>query len=298
MLYIDKIRYLLSCISKRRSPQYRACPSCGSNISTIVDSKYLVTSLNRCSICNLLFRSPITTRNENIRFYQDAYKEGLTTDMPSTNELEHMARSNFINTGKDYSTYIQIVNILLNTINNGARKINMLDFGCSWGYGSWQFMNNGFNVVGFEISGPRCSYACDRLGIECYSSLDDLNKYKGHFDLLLLVHVLEHVPSPRHIVRMANELLNKDGLFIAFTPNGSNNYKTKNYIFWHKAWGRVHPQAIDDVFYNTEFHSCPRVYASSPYDLDKLRCVRLDNKNGHYIDDLSGPELLFAAKLR
>ena len=257
-----------------------------------------ITSLNRCSNCNLLFRAPITTEDENTRFYQHAYKEGFTTDMPSTYDLEQMIGFNFINTEKDYSTYIQIVNILLDKMKSGAKNINMLDLGCSWGYGSWQFMNNGFNVVSFEISAPRCSYASNKLGIECYSSLNDLNKYKKRFDIFFSAHVLEHIPSPRNIFRMAHELLNKEGLFIAFTPNGSDAYKSKNYTSWHKTWGKVHPQFIDDIFYNTEFQSYPRVYASSPYDLDKLRYIRLDDNSSHYVDDLSGPELLFATKLR
>ncbi len=88
-----------------------------------------------------------------------------------------------------------------------------------------------------------------------------------------------------------------DGLFIAFTSKGSAAYNIYNYILWNTAWGRVHSQFIDDIFYHTEFHSYPRVYALSPYDLDKLRYVRLDNRNGNYIDDLSGPEILFAVKL-
>ena len=48
---------------------------------------------------------------------------------------------------KNYAGYIAVLHAL--GVAEGAR---MLDFGCSWGYGSWQLAQAGFAVEAFEIS--------------------------------------------------------------------------------------------------------------------------------------------------
>jgi len=41
---------------------------------------------------------------------------------------------------------------------------------------------------------------------------------EGHYDLVVMSHLLEHVGSPRHFVDMARKHLNKDGLIYTETP--------------------------------------------------------------------------------
>ena len=281
---LPKLKYFLVCLKKFMTSSSVICPSCGCSHSMVVDRKYLITALRRCESCKLLFRTPITTPTENQIFYQKEYSQGLTTEMPSSQELEKMLTIKFRHTEKDFSNYINILKAL------GCQKgDSLLDFGCSWGYGSWQLMDYGFSVRAFEISAPRCTYARKYLNVDAYTSL---NHFNNQFDIFFSSHVLEHVPSVSKIITYGWQILRPGGLFIAFTPNGSNVFRKSNPNNWHKLWGLVHPNLLDEVYYNKTFQGLPKILASNPYFLDKLT---LQNCH-HDVNDLSGPELLLAVR--
>lgn len=182
----QKLDYLITCMKKQLEGRGFSCPSCSYSDSTVVDRKYLVTSLRRCKHCQLLFRAPTTTSEENASFYQEAYAQGFTTDIPSEEQLKTYLSKAFLGTERDYSTYIDIVRKASG--DNGNR---VFDFGCSWGYGSWQLRQNGFEVESFEISVPRAEFARNRLGVKVHTSLSTVS---GLFDVVFSSHVLEHVP--------------------------------------------------------------------------------------------------------
>ena len=81
------------------------------------------------------------------------------------------------------------------------------------------------------------------------------------------------------------------GLFVAFTPNGSTAFRSRKPGAWHKLWGLVHPQLLDDEFYSTLFRGQPGFVASSPYGDDRIREWRA--ADGEFRSfDLAGDELL------
>ena len=169
-----------------------ACPSCGALKSTKIKRKYLVMTLMRCNSCKLLFRVPTTNPTENENFYQRTYQQGFTTEMPSLAALSKLKSLKFQNTEKNYTHYIDILNAL------GLKKNSrILDFGCSWGYGSWQFKQGGYDVQSFEISRPRCEYAIRHMNVDATWNLDDL---RGPFDVFFSSHVIEHVPSVKETI--------------------------------------------------------------------------------------------------
>lgn len=184
---LQKVDYLITCIKKQFEVKAFFCPSCGHCGSTVLDRKYLVTTLRRCLHCQLLFRTPTTTSKENASFYQKSYTQGFTTDIPSDQQLKAYLSKAFLGTERDYSTYIDIVRKA-----NGTNGNKIFDFGCSWGYGSWQFSQNGFEVESFEISALRAEFAKDRLGVKIHTKLSEVS---GLFDVVFSSHVLEHVPS-------------------------------------------------------------------------------------------------------
>ena len=47
-----------------------------------------------------------------------------------------------------------------------ASNLELLDFGCSWGYGSFQLKKQGYKVYSYEISKPRSNYAKTKLNIK------------------------------------------------------------------------------------------------------------------------------------
>jgi 2-polyprenyl-3-methyl-5-hydroxy-6-metoxy-1,4-benzoquinol methylase len=282
-----KIKYLLAATKKGLLGQGLTCPSCGSGHSRIVDRKYVVTQLRRCQRCGLLHRTPTTSEEESAWFYQSEYAQGFTTDLPDDQQLAHYLESGFANTGKDYSQYLAVLDAL------GAHKgDSVLDFGCSWGYGSWQLNRHGFRVESFEISRPRASYARDKLQVNVRSSLSDL---QGPFDIFFSSHVLEHVPAVAKAIGFALDVLKAGGLFVAFTPNGSEQHRRTNFEVWHRLWGLVHPNFLDEVFYEKSFAKIPHLVSSKPYDLQQLAQWTASNRLPS-ISRLDGDELLIAAR--
>jgi len=207
--------------------------------------------------------------------------------MPAKETLEELKANHFKGSEKDYSSYLNVLKAL------GCKKdTSILDYGCSWGYGSWQFERAGYKVTGFEISKPRCEYAKINLAINAFS---DPEMIKGHFDIFFSSHVLEHVPSVSQSLSLARKLLKPGGIFIAFTPNGSNDFRITNPKVWNQLWGSVHPNFLDDTYYKNTFRSGNIFLDSNPYDSGLIE--KYSNIGGKVISkNLSGPELLIISK--
>ncbi len=287
MFSAKKLGYLLESAAKWVTRVGIICPSCGNDQSRVLDRKYLVTQLRRCGKCGLLFRTPTGDASRMANFYQQRYEQGFTTDLPSDEKLQELLATGFRATEKDYSVYVDVLAAA------GAKPgMRLLDFGCSWGYGSWQLMKAGFNVSAFEISSPRCQFARERLNIDAHDVID---RIRGDFDVIFSSHVLEHVPAVGPTISRLWSMLREGGKLIAFTPNGSLDYRNEHPQPWHLCWGMVHPNMLDEVFYERTFRSAPFMLASSPYALDPIRTWTLAPGMVTLPRDLSGQELLCIA---
>jgi SAM-dependent methyltransferase len=255
--------------------------------SSVVDRKYLITQLRRCGNCQLMFRTPTDDPENNLLFYEREYTQGFNTDLPSDAALAEMKRSNFAGTEKCYSYYISVLTQL--GLKPGS---SIFDYGCSWGYGSYQFAQAGFEVVSFEVAPSRKRYAHEKLGVR---TVDDMDRaatdFAGHFDCFFSAHVLEHVPSPAQSFKYAMRLLKPNGLFVSFTPNGSDANRAVE-PNWSKHWGEVHPNFIDDVFLDSSFKLSPRAIGSSPV----INASLPQQSHLKRLDKLDGVELFFAAR--
>lgn len=289
----DRVSYFLDCLGKYSSKRHFICGNCGSSQFETVDRKYVVTSLRRCQHCRILYRVPTTTHQENDDFYNEKYEEGFTTSTPTDDKLKTLIETKFSNSEKDYHRYIYSLQKL--GIKAGDR---IFDFGCSWGYGSYQLSGCGYEVNSFEVSRNRAAFAREKLGvnivedIKCF--LENQNN-KNCFDCFFSSHVLEHVPSPSETLRLGQTLVRNGGLIVAITPNGTAAYRQKNPVSWHRVWGEKHGYLLDDVFYRSYFQTCPMLICSLPVGdaeaagfLAGQRIVQ---------NDLDGPELLVAARI-
>jgi len=255
-------RYLALCAWKSALGRSRSCPSCGRPAGEVIDRKYLVTALRRCRECLLLYRTPTTTAEENARFYQSDYEESTTTDLPDAARLDQLKAEDFASLSTSYLGCIEVIRGF------GARAgQSVMDFGCSWGYGSHQLKQAGFEVQSFEISQPRADYARQHLAVETLA-LDAIPS--AAYDVFLSCHVIEHVPSVEEMFMLGERALKPGGLFVAFTPNGSMERRRRDPEGWHRNWGGVHPQMIDDQFLMHAGSRRTFVAASNPYPLEAL----------------------------
>lgn len=277
-----KFRYFLWALAQTHRGD-RSCPSCNSPLVDPIRRKFLVTALMECRNCGLRFRVPKDTAARSREFYQREYEQGFTTDIPSDEQLQDMLVRRFRNTVKDYQTYITVLNAI------GVKPgMTILDFGCSWGYGSWQLREAGFKVYSYEVSTGRAEFARKKLG--CSMVGDDM--VSDPVDCLFTAHVLEHLTDPNLLWRIAERVLNSNGVVVSFFPNGDSRleaqYGSKQY---HQLWGQVHPLLVGPgaATFMARRHAYVPVVHTSPYD---LQLVQANVPSDH----LMGQELLLIAR--
>jgi 2-polyprenyl-3-methyl-5-hydroxy-6-metoxy-1,4-benzoquinol methylase len=247
----------------------------------------MITQLRRCSDCQLMFRTPNDDPALNSSFYESTYSQGFTTELPSDATLAHLKHTNFAGGEKDYSNYTSVLMQL--GLQPGAR---IFDFGCSWGYGSYQFIKSGFQVTSFEVAPTRRRYAKEKLGVNVVDDMEGAaSNLEGQFDCFFSAHVLEHVPAPVQAFNQALRLVKENGLFVSFTPNGSVHCRSSS-PDWNKWWGEVHPNFIDEIFLDRSFRRSPRSVGSSPVSNASIP----NDVELKLLDNLMGGELFFAAR--
>src|SRR5262245_57835659 len=136
---MGKLAYLRRSLAAQFTADRFNCPNCGAAHGRVVDRKYIITQLRRCGSCQMMFRTPIDDPAGNMFFYENEYTQGFTTDVPSDAVLAELKRSSFVGTEKCYSYYIGVLAQL-----GLKRGTKLFDYGCSWGYGSYQLAQAGF----------------------------------------------------------------------------------------------------------------------------------------------------------
>lgn len=281
---ITKASYFSEALGAWILGRRKACPSCGSISQDIIDRKWLVTTLRRCPECKLLHRVPCTPKEKQRAFYQKTYDQGFTTDLPTDEELAGLVESKFRNTPRDYKDYIHLLWAL-----GVPRGAHILEYGSSWGYGAWQLMEAGFAVTAFEISKPRCRYAREKLGIRAY---EDLASIQEEFDLVFSSHVLEHVDSLEQCLSDQLKRVRSGGFLIGVTPNGSSAFQRAQPKNFHRLWGLVHPQLLDEQFLFHRFRGFEKIVGSFPFS--KAPSFSMENLSD--TATLKGWELFFVIK--
>jgi SAM-dependent methyltransferase len=193
--------------------------------------------------------------------------------MPSRAELENLIRTEFRNTEKDFREKIAFLRTLM-------PSGHVLDFGCSWGYTSWQLERAGYDVTGFEISDIRCTYASTELGIKSISDELELRspKYTEAFDAVFTSHVLEHLPTLTNTFGQFNRWLKPGGLLMIFVPNGRGKNATLQGVHWGPLVCEKHPLALDAKFltYALEKHGFTAHAMSDPYTSSRVAAAMED----------------------
>lgn len=265
----QKLNYLLWSAARIFNAN-TTCPACGEQKTQVCRRKYLVTALYRCPSCEVMFRVPKPNAEETVAFYQGDYKQGFTTDCPLPEELAKLKSIVFAGTEKDYSRYIQVLQAV--GVQPGS---SVFDFGCSWGYGSWQFAQAGYKVYSFEISRPRARYAAENM--DCTICLPE--EVPEKVDCFFSAHVIEHLLNPRSLWEKAQSILKPGGRVVVFLPNG-DPARENSHAEFHKMWGQVHPLLLSPLALQKmgEHYGFTVDCYASPFNPDEI-AQKLPNKN-------------------
>jgi 2-polyprenyl-3-methyl-5-hydroxy-6-metoxy-1,4-benzoquinol methylase len=124
-------------------------------------------------------------------------------------------------------------------LNNEHRKVigwvgqnkKVLEFACHTGYVSKWLQKNGCTVTGAEIYEPALEKAKPYLHRAILGDVEKAEVWneiaKESYDVVLLMHILEHLVSPETILKKVQTVLNPGGKIIVCLPNVSN---------WNERW--------------------------------------------------------------
>jgi SAM-dependent methyltransferase len=101
----------------------------------------------------------------------------------------------------------------------GLVEGRILEVGCGSGLFLRFLADAGYDVEGVELSATDAEYARQRLGLRVFQgSLESLELEPGHYDAVLLVYVLEHIPDPLRTLSAIARVLKPGGWVVAGLP--------------------------------------------------------------------------------
>ncbi len=189
----------------------RVCPLCGSHRSRLFDYRLFRGQpvFNRiCGQCGLVYQSPRLTDAEREAFYTREYRllYGGSAEPTSRDLAVQRARAEAL---------LAFCRPFLAIISAH------LDIGCSTGILLQHFARAySCHATGIEPGESHRSYA-QQQGLEVYASLAELEQSRSApFDLISMIHVLEHLPSPaEYLTHLRHCLLTPDGWLLIEVPN-------------------------------------------------------------------------------
>lgn len=187
------------------------CPLCSSARSSLFNQvafrgKQVTNRI--CNACGLVFQSPRMTDDELTAFYQQEYRQ--------------LYQGNQEPGAKDLTVQRLRAQVLSDFIKpSGVRPTTHLDIGCSAGLLLERFRDDfGCQPTGVEPGDAYRAHA-QRRGLEIVASLDELPTIAANrFDLVSLIHVLEHLPDPvTYLADLRQKLMTPDGWLLVEVPN-------------------------------------------------------------------------------
>lgn len=179
----------------------------------------------RCLSCGLISLFPTPSAAAALRFYSEDYAPHAGGGRACTRRRSpwnRLVRETLLaRRGPAGSPRIlePLARLLLRDLELPRGACRLLDVGCGGAKLLAQHRELGWDVQGVEPSASGAA-ACRAAGLpvqECELAEADLPE--AHFDVVLLKHVVEHVPDPHAVLARARRLLVPGGQIVVATPN-------------------------------------------------------------------------------
>lgn len=168
----------------------------------------------RCSSCGLVFLYPAPDHEALQDFYNNAYEVEFRSYFKG---VRRRARITLEELEKRF-----------------PKHGRLLEVGCSYGGFLAEARSKGWDVTGVELSETSADHARS-LGLRIFSgSLPDQMPHLGApYDVLVMFHVIEHVPDPLALLELCRKLIKPHGLLVLKTPNVESSIAKLTGASWH-----------------------------------------------------------------
>jgi len=180
-----------------------------------------------CSACGFKHIIPIPTEE----FLSNYYRKDFIKNRPA---------GNFKRVEEDSDWWKIIYNEKYDLFEKHIKKQkpSILDIGSGLGYFLQRGKDRGWQTLGVEPSEESYDYSQNR-GLNIINEYLNEQNYQdlGKFDVVHMHEVLEHLPDPTNMIKLAKNMLNPGGLICIVSPNDFNPLqeafvKNEKFIKW------------------------------------------------------------------
>ena len=245
------------------------CGKIGSDGDTLVSNKERYgfdLNIFICSKCGMIRPNPYYDEATLDAFYNGLYREVYDPNGdPSLIFPGQMERG---------SVYVRIIQDL------DIQCKHILEVGCGAGGILVPFLSNGSICVGYDYNVEYLNYgASQNEGVSLkFGGLDDAVKNETQkYDLIIISHVLEHIPKPQFFLEKVAKLLNDEGVILIAVPSNKAIFNRSSYNFDFR-WLIVNAHS----WYFSENHLQYTVEKSG------FNTIFLDDASKYHREDITG----------
>jgi SAM-dependent methyltransferase len=186
------------------------CNLCGSDDPKVLFEAGVAQAsrIVKCEQCGLMYASPRSKLpdQDEIAAYDPEFTKKTRENSRDRYEKEEFQVRDYEDT-RDYlrSAY--------------PRRGRLLEIGCSMGFLLAKFRQDGWEVEGIEPNKGYCQFIEEYHGIKASPTiLEEANWPDASVDVVVMLHVIEHVPDPHHTLEEIFRVLKPGGCLVVETP--------------------------------------------------------------------------------
>jgi 2-polyprenyl-3-methyl-5-hydroxy-6-metoxy-1,4-benzoquinol methylase len=187
--------------------EYVSCDICNSDDYTVLfeAGAAQINRIVKCNCCGLMYANP------RIQMEYQLHAEKYEPDVVISNNKMRLDKES-LQVRDNRST-----RAFLNRYY--PHKGKLVEIGSGFGYLLNFFHQDGWDVVGVELYLDGCQYTESKFGLKVIPSTIEKSGFNDNsVDVVLMMHVIEHVPSPSAIFKEVYRILKPGGLFVVETP--------------------------------------------------------------------------------
>ncbi len=191
------------------------CPNCDSEKSEkfAKAGKVLIV---KCPDCGLVFKPLKSLSSQNLQKLQD----GVYKDLRLRTELEMLYK---------------MAAARLETVKGFKKEGSLLEIGCATGEFLEVAQKAGYETLGVDASKLFSDFARSK-GLDVrYGLADDVLLEEDTFDVIVMFHLLEHIPEPNLFLESLIKHLAKGGIIFIICPN-IDSITRKPFGYWSSAF--------------------------------------------------------------
>jgi 2-polyprenyl-3-methyl-5-hydroxy-6-metoxy-1,4-benzoquinol methylase len=270
------------------------CKNCnGKKINLFHDKVWSIDNgkVYRCDDCELIFISPMMSKNEENEFYKN-YNQHVKDRGVTVNNSIHELHEKSKNTAEER----------LNIVKKFFSDKKVLEIGSSTG--AFLSLLDRCNTNACELATDNLEYSKQFINGKAYNSIEEV--VENDFDIVCMYHVFEHIREPIDFLEKLKPLLNFGGRVIIEVPCSSDPLLTlynckefKDFVFQPMHPMVYNERSLDYVFRKAGFKNKEIIYHQR-YGLENHLSWFKNKKSGgdSVLSKLFGPHEDYKNKLQ